>query len=148
MAQVLQLNQCGRCLADYVISSSLAKSANSLTALSTICISGACRLTDVGLSTLVSAAPAIRSINLNQCSLLTSTSIETLANSLGSVLKELYIDDCQSIDAMLTLPALKKFEHLEVLSVFGMQSVCDDFIREFIFAQGHHIKELVLGDCK
>ncbi|XP_030530491.1 uncharacterized protein LOC115740960 [Rhodamnia argentea] len=145
---VLQLNQCGRCLADYAISSSLAKSANSLTALSTVCITGACRLTDVGLRTLVSAAPAIRSINLNQCSLLTSTSVETLANSLGSVLKELYIDDCQSIDAMLTLPALKKFEHLEVLSVSGMQSVCDDFIREFMFAQGHHMKELVLGDCK
>ncbi|XP_030448494.1 uncharacterized protein LOC115671165 [Syzygium oleosum] len=144
---VLQLNQCGRCLADYIISSSLAKSANSLTALSTISISGACRLTDVGLRTLVSAAPAIRSINLNQCSLLTSTSVETLANTLGSVLKELFIDDCQSINAMLALPALKKFEHLEVLSVAGMQSVCDDFIREFIFVRGHHMKELVLGDC-
>lgn len=147
MAQVLQLNQCGRCLADYIISSSLAKSANSLISLSTISISGACRLTDVGLRTLVSAAPAIRSINLNQCSLLTSTSVETLADTLGSVLKELYIDDCQSINARLALPALKKFEHLEVLSVAGMQSVCDDFIRKFISVRGHHMKELVLGDC-
>ncbi|KAL3744670.1 hypothetical protein ACJRO7_013871 [Eucalyptus globulus] len=144
---VLQLNQCGRCLGDYIVSSSLAKSANSLTALSTVSITGACRLTDVGLRTLVSAAPSIRSINLNQCSLLTSASVETLANRLGSVLKELYIDDCQSIDAMLTLPAMKKFEHLEVLSVAGIPSVCDDFIRKFIFVRGHHMKELVLGDC-
>ncbi|KAF8034029.1 hypothetical protein BT93_C0339 [Corymbia citriodora subsp. variegata] len=144
---VLQLNQCGRCLTERIISSSLAKSANSLTALSTMSISGACRLSDDGLRTLVSAAPSIRSINLNQCSLLTSTSVETIANTLGSVLKELYIDDCQSINAMLTLPAVKKFERLEVLSVAGIQSVSDDFIREFIFVRGHHMKELVLGDC-
>lgn len=116
-------------------------------ALSSLSITGACRLSDSGLKALVSSAPTIRSINLSQCSLLTSTTIQTLANSLGAVLKELYIDDCQRIDIMLALPALKKFEHLEVLSLAGIQSVSDDFIGEFLATRGHTIKELILDDC-
>ncbi|PQQ04660.1 hypothetical protein Pyn_27513 [Prunus yedoensis var. nudiflora] len=120
---VLQLDQCGRCVADYILHSTLARSSNCLPALTTLSLSGACRLSDVGLSALVSSAPALRSLNLSQCSLLTSSSISTLADSLGSVLRELYLNDCQGIDALLILPALKKLEHLESL------------------------KELVLTDC-
>ncbi|KAI4379572.1 hypothetical protein MLD38_005852 [Melastoma candidum] len=144
---VLQLDQCGRCLPDYIMSSSLARGANSLPALSSISITGACRLTDSGLKALVSSAPNIRSINLSQCSLLTSAAIQTLANSLGAVLKELYLDDCQRIDIMVALPALKKLEHLEVLSLAGIQSVNDDFIRELLATQGPIIKELILDNC-
>lgn len=144
---MLQLDQCGRCLPDYVLLDTLAQSANNFPALITVSIRGACRLSDVGLKSLVSSAPAIRSLNLNQCSLLTFSSIDTLANSLGSNLRELYLDDCQSIDAMLMLPALTKLEQLEVLSLAGIESVCDEFIREFISIRGHNMKELVLTDC-
>ncbi|OWM74419.1 hypothetical protein CDL15_Pgr013323 [Punica granatum] len=144
---VLQLDQCGRCLPDYIISSSISRSANCCPVLSTVSITGACRLTDGGLTTLISSAPALRSINLSQCSLLTNGSIETLANHLGSSLRELYLNDCQSIDAMLMLPALKKLEHLQVLSVGGISSLSDDFVREFIALRGHGIRELVLSDC-
>lgn len=132
---------------DYILLATLARSPSSLPLLTTLSMSGACRLSDVGLGSLASSAPALQSINLSQCSLLTSTSVETLADSLGSVLRELYIDDCQSIDAMTILPALKKLEHLEVLSLSGIQTVCDDFVREFIVARGHNMKELVLTDC-
>ncbi|KAJ9183745.1 hypothetical protein P3X46_007557 [Hevea brasiliensis] len=144
---VLQLDQCGRCMPDYVLPATLARSSRSLPVLITLSLAGACRLSDVGLSLLVSSAPTIRSINLSQCSLLTSTSIDTLADSLGSVLRELYIDDCQSLDPMLILPALKKFEHLEVLSLAGNPTVCDDFVRQFVVACGHNMKELVLANC-
>ncbi|XP_015572876.1 uncharacterized protein LOC8281183 [Ricinus communis] len=144
---VLQLDQCGRCMPDYVIPATLARSSRSLPALITLSLCGACRLSDIGLSLLVASATSLRSINLSQCSHLTSTSIGTLADSLGSVLRELYIDDCQSLDAMLILPSLKKLEHLEVLSLAGIQTVCDDFVREFVVACGHNIKEFGLADC-
>ncbi|KAF8393549.1 hypothetical protein HHK36_021793 [Tetracentron sinense] len=144
---VLQLDLCGRCLHDYMLRTTLARSSNSLPALVTISLRGACRLTDIGLNALVVSAPGLRSINLGHCSLLTLTGINTIADSLGSVLKELYIDDCQNIDAMLTLPALRKLQQLQVLSVAGNQTVCDEFVSEFINACGPNIKDLVLADC-
>ncbi|XP_059634746.1 uncharacterized protein LOC132277052 [Cornus florida] len=144
---VLQLDQCGRCMPDYILCDTLARSFNSLPALTTISLKGACRLSDAGLTALVSSAPALRSINLGQCSLLTSSGINILPDSLGSALRELYLDDCQSIDPMHILPALKKLEHLEVLSLAGIQTVCDDFIRKFVIARGLTMKELVLANC-
>lgn len=145
--QVLQLDQCGRCLSDFVLQASLARSPKCLPALAILSLTGAFRLSDVGISALISSSPALRSINLSQCSLLTSSSIKTLADSLESSLKELYIDDCQNIDAMLILPPLQKLKHLEVLSLAGIQTVCDDFIREFVISCGHNMKELVLTGC-
>ncbi|XP_011046001.1 PREDICTED: uncharacterized protein LOC105140737 [Populus euphratica] len=144
---VLQLDQCGRCMADYTLLATLARSPGSLPRLTTLSISGACRLSDAALSSLVSSAPALQSLNLSQCSLLTSASIDTLADSLATSLRELYINDCQSIQPMLILPALKKLEHLEVLSLSGIQTINDNFLRGFIVARGHNIKELVLTDC-
>ncbi|KAI9113680.1 hypothetical protein K1719_014931 [Acacia pycnantha] len=144
---VLQLDQCGRCLPDYVVRSTLAQTPRHLPSLTSLSLSGACRLSDEGLHSLVSSAPALRSINLSQCSLLSSTSLYILADSLGSLLRELYLDDCQGIDAAQIVPALMKLEHLEVLSVAGIQTICDDFIKDYIIARGHNIKELVLKDC-
>ncbi|OIW21731.1 hypothetical protein TanjilG_09068 [Lupinus angustifolius] len=144
---VLQLDQCGRCLADYVILATLAQSPRHLPRLTSLSLSGACRLSDGGLRALISSAPALRSINLSLCSLLTSSSVYILADSLKSMLKELYLDDCQGIDAALIVPALMELEHLEVLSVAGIQSVGDEFVRDYIIARGHNLKELVLKDC-
>lgn len=145
--QVLQLDQCGRCLADYALFGTLTRAPNCLPALTTVSLRAAYRLSDVGLSALVSSAPSLRSINLSQCSLLTSDGISGLATSLGSVLRELHLDDCQGIDAMLILSALLKFEHLEVLSLAGVETVCDDFLSKFVRERGHMLKELVLADC-
>ena len=147
MNQVLQLVFSGRCLPDYVLGATLARSVNSLPALTTVSFRGNCRLSDVGLNYLVSSAPALRSLNLADCSLLTTSSINTLANSLGSVLRELYLDRCLRIDVMVMLPALKKLEQLEVLSLAGLEAVCDEFIGEFISICGHNMKELILADC-
>ncbi|XP_052182272.1 uncharacterized protein LOC127794966 [Diospyros lotus] len=144
---VLQLEQCGRCLPDYILSTTLARSPNAFPALTTISLKGACRLSDVGLGALVASMPTLQSINLSQCSLLTSDGINTLSNSLGSALRELYLDDCQCIDPMLIVPALSKLVHLEVLSLARIETVCDDFISNFIAFRGHNIKELVLTDC-
>ncbi|GLT98783.1 hypothetical protein SLE2022_162650 [Rubroshorea leprosula] len=144
---VLQLDHCGGCLSDYTLNSTIAQSSNRLPALCNLSLVGAYRLTDIGLSALVSSAPALRSINLSLCSFVTATGIDTIASSLGSLLRELYIDHCENIDSMLMLPALKKIEHLEVLSIAHNESVCDDFICEFITTQGKNIKELILNDC-
>ncbi|ESQ37023.1 hypothetical protein EUTSA_v10002406mg [Eutrema salsugineum] len=141
---VLQLDMCGRCMPDYVLPSTLARSPENLPMLSSLSLIGACRLSDVGLRTLVSAAPAIKSINLSQCSLLTSSSIDILSDSLGSVLRELYINECQNIDLKLALSALKKFEKLEVLSFVDLPSVRGRFLREFVSARGQALKQLIL----
>ncbi|BAT80045.1 hypothetical protein LR48_Vigan04g014000 [Vigna angularis] len=144
---VLQLDQCGRCLPDFVVVATLARSPRNLVRLTTLSLRGACRLSDGGLRALVSSAPALRSINLSQCSLLTSASIYILAESLRHLLKELFLDDCQCIDAALIVPALIELEHLEVLSVAGIQTVCDEFVKNYIVARGQNMKELVLKDC-
>lgn len=144
MKQVLQLDQCGRCMPDYVLHSTLARSPKQLPMLSSLSLSGACRLSDVGLRALVSSAPAITSINLSQCSLLTSSSIDMLSDSLGSVLRELYINVCQNIDMKLIVSALKKFEKLEVLSLADIPSVKGQFLKEFVTAIGQTLKQLIL----
>ncbi|KAK6152007.1 hypothetical protein DH2020_014642 [Rehmannia glutinosa] len=144
---VLQFDQCGGCMPDYTLYATLARSPNCLPALTTISLKGAYRLTDAGLSMLASAAPSLKSIDISQCPLLTSEGICSLLNSLRLVLRELYLDNSHGIDAMLILPALIKLEKLEVLSLAGIQTVCDDFVSEFISVNGCRMKELVLADC-
>lgn len=144
---VLQLDQGGVCIPDYILCSALARSPNSLPALTTISLKGAYRLSDAGLSMLASAAPSLKSIDISQCPLLTSEGICCLVSPLRLVLRELYIDYCHGIDAMLILPDLQKLESLEVLSVAGIPTVCDDFVSEFVSAHGSRMKELVLADC-
>jgi len=133
---------------DYILPFTLARSPKVLPMLSTLSISGACRLSDVGLRQLVSSAPAITSINLNQCSLLTSSSIDMLSDSLGSVLRELYINECQNIDMKHILAALKKFEKLEVLSLADLPSVKGRFLKEFVTARGQTLKQLILTNSR
>jgi len=144
---VLQLEQCGRVITEYTLLSTLAKSPNCLSRLISLSLTGACRLTDKGLQSLVSAATTLRSINLSECYQLTFASLDVLADSLGSLLKKLYLDDCIRIDVALILSALKRIEHLEVLSLAGLPTVSDKFIKNYIISCGHNIKELVLKDC-
>ncbi|KAL2548635.1 Leucine-rich repeat [Forsythia ovata] len=145
--RVLQLDLCGQCTLDYSFADTFAQSSNSLHNLAILSLRGACRLTDNGLQTIVMSAPALRSINLGQCTLLTCAGIKFIADSLGSILRELYIDDCQKIDAMLILPALKNFKHLEVLSVAGIPTVSDQFVNDMITICGRNIKDLDLASC-
>ncbi|KAJ8767329.1 hypothetical protein K2173_017373 [Erythroxylum novogranatense] len=143
---VLQLDLCASCLTDYTLRSTLVRSPFSFPLLSTLSLTGS-RLSDAGFQSLISSAPALQSINLCGCFLLTSASVNTLANSLRSVLKELYLDDCPRIDAPTILPALKKLERLEVLSLARIGDVSDKFVRVLIAVRGHIMKELILTDC-
>ncbi|XP_042450024.1 uncharacterized protein LOC122034750 isoform X2 [Zingiber officinale] len=145
--KVLQLDRCGRCLPDYVLRSTLAHYPNGLPSLTRLNLKGAYRLSDDGLNAVVASAPSLSSINLSECPLLTSMGIINLADKLGTVLTELYIDGCQNVDAMAILPALKKVNHLEVLSVGGLQSVCDKFVHQLIPICGSHMRELTLAGC-
>ncbi|XP_043710583.1 dynein regulatory complex subunit 6-like [Telopea speciosissima] len=143
---VLQLDICGRCMSNDILHATLARSPNSLAALAALSLVGAYRLSDVGLKALVASAPALRSINLGLCTLLTSADVNILADSLES-LKELYIDNCENVDAMMALHALKKLEHLEVLSVSCVPNVCDDFVRELVAVHGPKMKKLSFSGC-
>ncbi|KAL8063123.1 hypothetical protein ABFX02_01G007300 [Erythranthe guttata] len=145
--QVLQLDLCGRLMLDFLLKNVLAQSSNRFSSLVILSLRGACRLSDAGIIHLLESAPAVRSINLGQCTLVTCDAIIFLANSLGPNLRELYIDDCLKINAMLTLPAFKKFKNLEVLSVAGIRTVTDQFICEVVSVCGHSMKELDLANC-
>ena len=46
---------------------------------------------------------------------------------------------------MLILPALQKNNHLEVLSMSGIQCVCDKFVKGLIPVHGSNLKELVFA---
>lgn len=115
--------------------------------LTNLSLRGACRLSDAGLNVLLTSAPSLRSINLGCCSLLTSEGIINLADKLGSILKELYIDECFGLDPIEILPALLKLQHLEVLSISRFETVNDSFIKQLVGVRGHNIKELILADC-
>ncbi|XP_034689102.1 F-box protein At3g58530-like [Vitis riparia] len=125
----------------------IARSSNCLPALATMSLRGACRLLNEGISVLVTSACTLMSLHLGQCSLLTHFAINVVADVLGHILKELFIDDCQNINAMFVLSALKRLECLEVLSVAGIQTVCDDFISEIVTTLGSNMKEAVLANC-
>ncbi|KAF3790057.1 SCF E3 ubiquitin ligase complex F-box protein [Nymphaea thermarum] len=125
-------------------SSCFSKKKSGLTSLS---LKGAYQLTDVGLLAVVSAAPALSSVNLSDCSSLTEAGIYELADKLTTSLKELYIDGCQQLDAMAMLHSLLKLRNLEVLSVAGIQSVSDAFISSLVSVHGPKMKGLVLADC-
>ncbi|KAK4338597.1 hypothetical protein RND71_043084 [Anisodus tanguticus] len=146
--EVLQLDLCGQPTLDHVLSTTIAPASNSLPNLAILSLRGASRMSDRALETLVTSTPFLQSIDLGQCSLLSHTGIDIVAKSLGSILKELYIDECQSIDAILILPALEKLEHLEVLSVAGIHSVCDQFVSELLAARGQNLQELDISDCE
>ncbi|XP_072953371.1 uncharacterized protein [Typha angustifolia] len=145
--KVVQLDLCGRCLPDYTLRATLARSSNSLPLLTSLSLKGAYSLSDDGLDAIVSSAPLLSSLNLSECSLITSTGICNVANKLELVLKELYIDDCQNVNVMLILPALKKIKHLEILSVAGLQSVRDKFVHELIPLSGYSMRELHFAGC-
>ncbi|KAM0830398.1 hypothetical protein ACQ4PT_066240 [Festuca glaucescens] len=145
--EVLQLDLSGRCMPDFMLPATLAKAPNCMPLLRKISLMGNHRFSDIGLDKIISAAPSLSSLNLSECSLLTSTGIESLAKRLHSVLRELYIDDCLNVDAMVILPALQKIEHLEVLSMSGIQSVCDKFVNELIPIHGSNLRELAFAGC-
>ncbi|XVE70837.1 hypothetical protein DITRI_Ditri10aG0102300 [Diplodiscus trichospermus] len=144
---VLQLDLCGSCMPDYVLQDTLTHSSKGLPALVTLSLKGAYRLSDKGLNALAMSAPALRSINLSQCSLLTSAGINNLAGCFESTLRELYLDECQNIEAMVVLPALKKLKCLEVLSLARIETVCDDFVIRMVEACSKNMKELVFANC-
>lgn len=63
-------------------------------------------------------------------------------------MKELYIDDCQRIDAELILPVLKNCEHLEMLSVAENIIISVLFVRKLVTTRGEKLKELNFANCQ
>ncbi|KAL1532630.1 protein AMN1 isoform X1 [Salvia divinorum] len=147
--QVLQLDLCGQCMLDIAFKDILNKCQECFSRLTILSLRGACGLSDDGLRNLVKSAPLLRSINLGQCTLLTSDAVNCIADVLGSHLKELYIDECNKIDAMQILPAFKKFTCLEVLSVAEIHTINDQFVNGLVTASacGKILKDLDFTNC-
>ncbi|KAJ1704705.1 hypothetical protein LUZ63_004484 [Rhynchospora breviuscula] len=145
--EVLQLDLCGRCMPDYVLYATLACGSNSLPSLRKLSLKGAYSLSDRGLAAVVSSAPLLNSLNLCECSLLTSDGIMNVIDKQALLVRELYIDECQNIDAMSILPSLKKVKSLEVLSMAGITSVSNQFVQELIPVCGSTLKELNFAGC-
>jgi DNA repair protein RAD7 len=70
--------------------------------------------------------------------------LPTTLAKLRSALRELYIDDCTNVDAMVILHALQKINHLEVLTMSRIQSVCDKFVNELIPIHGLNLNQLTV----
>ncbi|KAJ4798073.1 F-box/LRR protein [Rhynchospora pubera] len=145
--EVLQLDLCGRCMPDYVLYATLACGPNCLPSLRKLSLKGAYSLSDRGLAAVVSSAPLLNSLNLCECSLLTSDGIMNVIDKRALLVRELYIDECQNIDAMSILPSLKKVKCLEVLSMAGITSVSNQFVQELIPVCGSTLKELNFAGC-
>ncbi|PWZ57429.1 hypothetical protein Zm00014a_007385 [Zea mays] len=73
--------------------------------------------------------------------------LPTTLAKVPNFLRELYIADCTNVDAMAILPALQKINHLEVLAMFGIQSLCDKFVKGLIPVHGSSLKELAFAGC-
>ncbi|KAH9321108.1 hypothetical protein KI387_015747, partial [Taxus chinensis] len=145
--EVLQLGMCGRGLTDGLLRATIACPSVGLPCLSRLSLNGAYRLSDAGLTTLVQAAPLLSSVELSRCSFLSEASINTLANHLAPVIRELRLEECHQLEASKILPALKKMHKLEVLSVAGIPSVTNEFVIEMIAYLCCNLKELSLADC-
>jgi len=133
---------------DCVLQATLARLPNTLASLTTVSLVGAYRLSDDGLDALVTSAPLLSSVNLRGCSLLTSGGIISLAVKLKTTLRELYLDDCQDVDAMMILRELRNLTFLETLSIARIQNVCYKFIFSLVIRLGRNLKELALADCQ
>ncbi|KAM0030701.1 putative leucine-rich repeat domain superfamily [Helianthus debilis subsp. tardiflorus] len=111
---VLQLDQCGRCLPDYVLYDTLTHFPSKLSALTNISLKGACRLSDAGLNALITSASSLRSINLRilpalfklqHLEVLSISRSETVNDSFitqfvavqGHKMKELVLADCTKL---------------------------------------------------
>lgn len=145
--EVLRLDMCGRAFSDRLLQATFDCPSVGLPSLTCLSLKGAYRLSDVGLSSFVQMAPLLSSVDLSQCSLLSETGIHTLADSLAPVIKELRLESCQQLEAFKILPALKKMQKLEVLSVAGIPGVTDEFVSELLAYLGCDLKELSLADC-
>ncbi|CAM8975739.1 unnamed protein product [Rhodiola kirilowii] len=143
--KVLRLDLCGQCVSDFTLFDAFARS--SPHSLETLSLKGAAGLTEEGLASLTLLAPSLKSINLSEFSLITAQAIYTIAKTYGSSLKELYLDECPMIDAMLMLPSLMDLKSLEVLSVAGVPTVTDEFVVQIAEVCGSHMKEWRLADC-
>ncbi|KAM0830399.1 hypothetical protein ACQ4PT_066240 [Festuca glaucescens] len=56
-------------------------------------------------------------------------------------------DDFGNIFGKCMTESLEKIEHLEVLSMSGIQSVCDKFVNELIPIHGSNLRELAFAGC-
>ena len=148
LTQVLDLGMCGRCLSDKVLSTTIADSPSSLPSLSTASFSGAFRLSDRSLSSLTRSAPALSSLSLRQCPLLSSAALHEVARNVGGSLRSLSLDGCSQLDAGDLTVALLEMPRLASLSLRGVQGLQDSHVSNVLERVGPGLRELSLAQCR
>ena len=140
--QVLSLHNCGYCFTD-AVATSLVSSVRDLEVLS---LRGCFRLTDKGLSMIVSSALQLRSIDL-ACSLRLASDGLMAISSLCS-LCSLCLDNIVHLtDADLELLATPSFQNLNSLSIQGLTRISDKSVIKLIKICGLRLTSLNISDC-
>ena len=127
--RVLQLKNCGRCFSDKV-SSLLSGGLNEgdSTGLEILSLTGSYKLSDAGLSQLLSRSASLRTLELCCCNRLGPASINAMASHLQH-LESLSISGSPHLmdQDLLPLATVGCFPSLAALSLEGMPSLSDDF---------------------
>ncbi|KAL3687512.1 hypothetical protein R1sor_013821 [Riccia sorocarpa] len=146
--EALELTMCGRGITDHCLATICAKVGNSFPELQTLVLKGAYRLVDQGVTRMLKTAPNLRSVDLTQCSLITESSVEAIADALGKGLESLVLDSCSQLNGIKLLPALLKMPHLRKLRLSRIPDVTDGVISELLVPLRFTLQELGLCHCQ
>ncbi|KAJ7556353.1 hypothetical protein O6H91_05G079300 [Diphasiastrum complanatum] len=144
--EVLDLKLCGRGLSDQCVAATLSPSPG-MSNLRRLCLKGAYRLTDKGLSTLIESAPQLTCLDISLCSLISEAGIKKVADCLASKLKSLSLEGCAHMNGLKLLPSLTKLQELTQISLGGVGGITDDVLSELLVHIGVKLEELCLSDC-
>jgi len=139
----LVLGFCGRGLTD-AAAEAVAKG-GVLSALTCLRLSGAYRLSDAGLVSLLSLAPVLQELAMAQCSRLEGPAIERLPE-LTPKLKVLNLAQCRGVSAATLTTAIASLPLLEELTVDGIMEI-DDAALTAIAAAAPKLLAVSLASC-
>eukprot|EP00850_Spirogloea_muscicola_P000622 SM000002S05702 [mRNA] locus=s2:1777468:1780750:+ [translate_table: standard] len=145
--EVLELGMCGRCLSDQGLAATICAAPGSMPRLASLSLRGGYRLSDVGLLSILRAAPCLESVELRQCSLVTEAGIDLIAVNAGDRLVNLSLEDCGQLDGMKLVGALVRLPKLRRLALSGVANVSDVIVEAIVGALGPSLEDLKLANC-
>jgi uncharacterized membrane protein YgcG len=136
---------CGRCFDDAAVAA--LAGAGGFPALTRLCLSGAYRLSDAALGSLLAVCPSLRALELPQNCQLSSAGIDSIVRHCGSSLVALSLGTCEqlSAEALSKLTALCK---LQALDLSGLPNLTDALLAGVLQRCGSRLQSLSIADCE